>query len=208
MQSIQKIDEKPRMSEKEIILFENTLMGCDNFLEYGCGSSTKFALSFGISRIFSVDSSRSWIENLSSDKRIHANIIKGRLHFIYIDIGPTGDWGYPTDKSRQESWIEYSRQPWLQLRRLGVCPDVVLVDGRFRVACFLRSLIAYLDAGQAESMKILLHDVRDDRPAYRIPFEFCDILEQADSLVLLRPKININKMKVLEFYQQFLLVPG
>ncbi len=64
-----------------------------------------------------------------------ANPAKGRAHIQHVDIGPTRDWGHPVDESRIRSWPDYALKVWETpgFRH----PDVVLVDGRFRLACFL-----------------------------------------------------------------------
>jgi hypothetical protein len=56
-------------------------------------------------------------------------------HVLHVDIGPTGDWGHPTDDSRARHWPDYALQVW-DLPDFSH-PDVVLVDGRFRLGCFL-----------------------------------------------------------------------
>ena len=50
--------------------------------------------------------------------------------------------------------------PWRAVRAAGVQPDLVLVDGRFRVACFLYSLL-HMKAGG-----VILWDDYTNRPEY------------------------------------------
>ena len=43
-----------------------------------------------------------------------------------------------------EHWNRYHTyplMPWVLIRSRGLVPDLVLVDGRFRVACFLASIL-------------------------------------------------------------------
>lgn len=61
----------------------------------------------------------------------------GFARFIAVDIGRTGMWGWPTSKQFKPEWrnvpLAITDQPKDHF-------DVVLVDGRFRVACALQAL--------------------------------------------------------------------
>jgi hypothetical protein len=66
--------------------------------------------------------------------------------------------------------------------------DVVLIDGRFRVACALRAL-AFVDAASV----VAIHDwgipIAPNRErTYDAVLEFYEEVERADSLMVLRPK--------------------
>lgn len=70
-----------------------------------------------------------------------------RFHPVYSDIGCTGEWGHPDfvlepfTPSRGEKMIISSFAPWRILQDEKVIPDVVLIDGRFRVAAFVASAL-------------------------------------------------------------------
>ncbi len=51
-----------------------------------------------------------------------------------VDIGETGPWGRPVDASKWDRFYRYPLAIWDEpfFRH----PDVVLIDGRFRTACF------------------------------------------------------------------------
>jgi hypothetical protein len=66
------------------------------------------------------------------------------LDFLYCDIGLTAHWGKPVFRKptvlRLERWKQYPKLPWdLIARRQLAPPDLILIDGRFRVACALTS---------------------------------------------------------------------
>jgi hypothetical protein len=52
-------------------------------------------------------------------------------------VGPIGDWGLPTTYDRRENFRSYVTAIW----EGGESPDFVLIDGRFRVACFFYTVM-------------------------------------------------------------------
>ena len=58
--------------------------------------------------------------------------------------------------------------------------DVVLVDGRFRTACALQAWFV-----SANSTVVIIHDWTDRRQYY-IVLDYFDVVEQVDSMIVLR----------------------
>jgi hypothetical protein len=56
-----------------------------------------------------------------------------------VDIGPTGEWGRPVDERQWRKFCGYPTHVWAQ--NFFRQPDVVLIDGRFRAACFLATCL-------------------------------------------------------------------
>ena len=54
----------------------------------------------------------------------------------WIDVGDVVEWGYPINFEKKQNFIEYANWFW----NFGLKPDLVLIDGRFRVLCFLTSI--------------------------------------------------------------------
>ncbi len=112
------------------------------YLEYGSGGSTILAAHY-VPTIVSVESDGRFHKQL--EKRIANLGLKAKVHLLHADIGWTEDFGYPIFKrqtpNRIMRWSEYTKAPWPKLAELGVKPDTVLIDGRFRVACALRTLL-------------------------------------------------------------------
>lgn len=102
--------------------------GAGTVLEYGSGGSTVMAAELG-AEVWAVESDAAWAEMMAG------TLAGQKAHILHVDIGPTGDWGHPTDASAARSWPEYSLKIWDLPGFLH--PDVVLVDGRFRLGCFL-----------------------------------------------------------------------
>ena len=122
------------------------------------------------------------------ESRCHQKALQtSRLRFLVPDIGQTGDWGVPENSDSMHLWPNYALCPFLHG---SVLPDLVLIDGRFRVAC---SLVV---AMQAPSTTILVHDYTL-RPAYKILEAFLTIEKTIDTLVMLRrcsPKASITSL--------------
>jgi hypothetical protein len=110
-------------------------------LEYGAGGSTLIAGQVPGARVFAVDSDAAWIARLSSHFATHPPEAPVVLH--HADIGPVRDWGHPADRSGRDRWPGYAAGVWE--RPDFVAPDVVFIDGRFRLACFLTVLLRSQD---------------------------------------------------------------
>jgi len=101
-------------------------------LEYGSGGSTLLAAGQPGKFVISVESDRQWAINLQRD--IDRADLPSPAIVYHVDIGETGSWGRPVN---DRSWQRFHRYPvavWDEpfFRH----PDVVLIDGRFRPACF------------------------------------------------------------------------
>jgi len=105
-------------------------------LEYGSGGSTVLAAEMPGKTIFSVESDRAWTDMLAAYLTSADVLSMPTLH--YCDVGPTGRWGRPKNDSGWRNYHAYPLSVWE--RPDFVQPDVVLIDGRFRAACFLTVL--------------------------------------------------------------------
>ncbi len=105
-------------------------------LEYGSGGSTVFGAEQAGKTLFSVESDAAWLANMRA--YFDANPPAATLHMLHGDIGPTKAWAYPTDPKTFRSWPSYAAKIWFE--PYFVQPEIVLIDGRFRAACFLATL--------------------------------------------------------------------
>lgn len=168
------------MSSAEIKKFEEYLSKATNYLEYGSGGSTVFASKFeNIKKIKSIESDSSWALKIQKQARTEMN---------YINLGRTGQCGTPIDLSIKHLWPTYSKHYSSEF-------DLVLIDGRFRVACFLDIILK-------GTSTILFHDF-SIRPEYHIVLEFSTIIDSVDTLVVLKINDNIDKQKVQELYEKY-----
>jgi len=127
----------PWMTDAELALFATFLRRSDNYLEFGSGGSTCAAACAVGNSVTSVDSSAEWLGRV--EQACIDEACRVRPVMVHVDIGPTGAWGRPADASMQERWPSYYETVWE--RPASSDADLYLVDGRFRVACFMKTLL-------------------------------------------------------------------
>lgn len=166
------------MTQNEIAEYNRILNAGGTYLEYGSGGSTFAALrNSNITKLFSVESDLSFLSRLSEDAEILRNIDNGRATLRWADVGETGEWGGPKTSCKRYLWPSYSLFPHL----VGYKPDIVLVDGRFRVACVLACV------ANAPNSTILVHDYAE-RYNYRVIEQFVNCITIVDTLLVCTPK--------------------
>ena len=164
------------------ILFKKYILGSKVYAEYGCGLSTQYVLKKTTIPVFSVDSSHEWVEIVKT----RSNNPK-QLHIHHANIGEVGDWGRPINYKNRTYFKEYTNWIWEQ----NIKPDTVLIDGRFRVACFLTCLLK-----ASENTKIIFDDYTN-RPEYHIVEEFLSIKETCGRQALFVVE-NFSEIQVRE----------
>jgi len=109
------------------------------YLEYGTGGTTVQAMELSIPAIFAVESDPVWLEAVRY--RTSQIASTGECEFIRVDIGPTSEWGYPASETHWRGYTKYALDVWTTCRARNVSPDLILIDGRFRLACLLASFL-------------------------------------------------------------------
>ncbi len=160
---------KPYMDPIGFAGFDALLDKATIYLEYGSGGSTVYAAKQkpNISTIISIDTDAQWVENV----RLNLAGAGDRISLNHANVGPVVEWGRPRDRSAIDSYHLYATKPWEEARRLDVEPDLIMVDGRFRVACFLYSLVC------ARQGATLVLDDYIGRDHYKIVEEFCPLVD-------------------------------
>jgi len=144
------------MQPREIALLESFLSESGAYFEFGMGGSTCLAATLVRSRIDAVDTSPEWVANVRDEI---GDLPAKSVNLRYIDVGPTGNWGTPLSKDSEQKFPGYSRA----ILETGFSDyDFCLVDGRFRVACFLQAL-SHLNGDAV----IAVHDYTS-RPIYHL----------------------------------------
>lgn len=146
------------MPPSETDYLKKMIDGSDVFLEYGSGGSTTYAINSNLSYVISVENDKNFLDSL---KKTPKSIP------VFIDLGSTSKWGYPKDHSLKCNWKKYPTVPWKVAEDKKLCPDLILIDGRFRVACFLYSI-----AHAKKGAKIFWDDY-EKRPHYHIVEKLC-----------------------------------
>lgn len=131
--------EKPDLTlpEAEAAWLRACCEAADTILEYGSGGSTVVAAGMAGKRVFSVESDAEWLARMEAWFAAHPP--QAALHLHHGDIGPTLKWGHPAGPKAYRSFHQYPLSVWD--REDFVHPDLVLIDGRFRVACFYTVLM-------------------------------------------------------------------
>lgn len=152
---------KPWLRAEELGLLRGVLLGKKNYAEFGMGGSTLLAKEYA-ERICSVESNADWIAKVG-------------MNAVYVDINADPDnWGWPKDESKRENWPQYSSG----LDAIDWIPDVILVDGRFRVACALKSI-----AHMSSETLLLIHDYVP-RKAYHVVEKYLNKLATCNTFAV------------------------
>ena len=155
-------DEK--LFDGDNLLFKSLAKKASIYAEYGCGHSTFWVSNNTQIKIISVDSSKIWIEKIKGIVKDQQEII-----FQWIDCGELGEWGRPKTYEKRENFQNYINAIW---QYPSFKPDLILIDGRFRVACFLASLL-----NSNPGTKIIFDDYFD-RPYYHVVEEFIQPIDK------------------------------
>lgn len=148
-------------------IFKSLLNESVVYAEFGCGRSTVWATLNTNCKIVSVDTSLEWSETVS--RLVNERGLGDRLEIRFVDLGVIGDWGMPlTFDRRQNNW-NYVNAPWDQVDRR---PDTILIDGRFRIACFLNCLL------KATPGTRIVFDDYFNRDYYHVVEEFCSVSQR------------------------------
>lgn len=109
----------------------------DVILEYGSGGSTVMASEMVGKTIFSVESSRPWAKMM---RRWFDHAQPPSMPLVsHVNIGKTGKWGSPMGTDGFKRYHLYPLSIWDHEDFQH--PDVILVDGRFRVACVMAAML-------------------------------------------------------------------
>jgi hypothetical protein len=134
------VSNQPYMATQSKDYFVSRLEVAENYFEYGSGASTVMAAQ-RCDRIITVESDRTFLKAVLGK----VNGQRATVFPVYVRTGWTREWGFPVFRrptvSRSEAWKNYPRAMWDEAARLGIVPDLVLIDGRFRVACVAESFL-------------------------------------------------------------------
>jgi hypothetical protein len=135
-------------SDEATAWFSDQMRKCRAYMEFGAGGSTYLAAAEH--KLFvTVDSDPYFLRAVKSAIIESSNYRPDRQFFIHRDIGPITKWGTPIRGSspcptRANLFRRYSDAPLSSFG--GNLPDLVLIDGRFRVASALKAIKALAGA--------------------------------------------------------------
>ena len=148
------------MAEEEIKFLTSNLEKAEKYLEFGAGYSTLLALHCSTLEIVSVETDSNYIEFLRNEFRT-LEYLSDKIEICHVDIGPTGEWGVPLELGQNSKVSNYLIAPWAFVTERGFNPDLILIDGRYRVATFLNAFINCPGA-------YVIFDDYIDRPQYKV----------------------------------------
>eukprot|EP00192_Tetraselmis_astigmatica_P011542 CAMPEP_0117661920 /NCGR_PEP_ID=MMETSP0804-20121206/7789_1 /TAXON_ID=1074897 /ORGANISM="Tetraselmis astigmatica, Strain CCMP880" /LENGTH=352 /DNA_ID=CAMNT_0005468809 /DNA_START=73 /DNA_END=1130 /DNA_ORIENTATION=- len=165
------------MSAAEQALVMDSLGSEKTMLEYGTGGSTKYYSRF-VRHYYTIEHNQRFFEMMKPDLDALPNVV---AHLEPVEKGYNG-WTGGMNAGNYEQFHNYVHA----IDKLGVKHfDVVLVDGRARVACTVNAL-KYLH----EDSVVLIHDFRGRSRGrrYNQVLHFYDKIDLADTIIRLRPK--------------------
>jgi len=163
---------KPMMSKNELIAFSYFMKPGNIYFEFGSGGSTNLASYYKI-KTYSVESDVKWHENLKKNGILVNNIT--------IDLKVKSS-GYPGKETTIDDWKRY-----IQAYKKEYNANIILIDGRFRVACALD-----IFSKIKNDTLILIHDY--GRKEYHILEKFYIKVKMWDSLVLFIKNQTVNSI--------------
>jgi hypothetical protein len=177
------VPDTPHMEPAGLACFAKYLADSRVYLEWGSGGSTMLACA-GARRVVSVDSDPVFLRRVKH--KVRRLQLPAKAQFVHANIGLVRAWGNPEftapTRRRLRSWKRYARAPWTRFDD-GVLPDLVLIDGRFRVACAMETLLRC--AGHPCT---LIVDDYVDRPEYHALDQFLEIIETTGRLIVARAR--------------------
>lgn len=184
------------MSEKEKAIFDKAIKRSRHYLEFGLGGSTLRAIQRSKAMIYTVESSAEWIHDMR-EYRIVRHAERVRLCIFPVDIGPVVQWGFPGSDTVKHAFEAYSSKFFQSFDSRMI--DLVLVDGRFRVACALKTVLACRDN---DTITILIHDFWD-RPYYHVVLKYLDTIDRVDTLGVFSIKKEVDLRSAANDYELY-----
>ena len=172
-------------------LFKCIVSEASAYGEYGCGASTVWVANNTNTPIQSVDSSLEWIQKVRSEIGEQSN-----HKLTHVDLGALGDWGRPKSYKFRTNIATYVGGIWNSEKK----PNVVLVDGRFRVACMLSSLL------HGEPGTHILFDDYFERPHYHLVEEYASVTRKCGDQALFLVPNEIDKSHIAKELERFMYV--
>lgn len=176
---------RPFMPSAERDFLEEVYKNAKSILEFGSGGSTLFAIENN-KEIVSVESDKKFFKYLKA--HVAKKYPNSQAIITLAQTGRTGRYGmpffYPFSRDIPSKGISYVLSGYSRFTETQ--PDVIFVDGRWRVACCLYSLIHF-----SGNHILLLDDYENDR-GYKVVIEKYFNVDLTSRLAALRKKNDID----------------
>jgi len=175
---------EPCLSQNDKKMFYKYLDKSSIYFEYGSGGSTyQASIRDNISKIYSVESDKEW------QKILQQNIRSNNVTYFYneMDTQPK-TWGRPGPNSSVIQQINYSNYMKNLTDEEQKSIDLILIDGRFRVACCLKCFDII------NTNCLIAFDDFLNRQQYHLVLDYYDVLEKTSDnrMVILQKKKDIT----------------
>jgi len=184
---------EPHLSKNDMMMFYKYLDNAKVYFEFGSGGSTYQACKkSNITQVYSVESDKDWFDKVQ-ERCANSNILKN----IYVELcARPNNWGNPGTNCTPNMKKQYSDQ--IRLVNNNTI-DLVLIDGRFRVACCLK---CYDMIG---SECYIAFDDFLNRQGYHVVLKYFDVVEKTidNRMVILKKKEGCTIPRdLIEKYEQ------
>jgi len=189
--------DEPYLDGQSLGVFKSALEDCRFYLEYGSGGSTILAARLQ-KRFISVDTDPYFLESV----RKKIGELAPDQHLVHADVGLTGPWGTPfwrrLTPHTLNKWTNSLEAPWRYMQsREGqdhpMLPDLILIDGRFRVAATL-VCCAHLTA--SPGTRIFVDDYAES-PHYHVIEKYATLTATAGRIAIFQaaPLTSIEDLR-------------
>ena len=185
---------KPHFAPIDTLMYYDYLNKSKSYFEFGSGGSTYQSLMRNNIRcVYSVESDIEWY------KKVNANIKSNKLNYILVDLKcKPNDWGNPGITSKPSDWIKYSDSLCTLNNNERSVIDLILIDGRFRVACCLKCFDVI------NNNCLIMFDDFLNRPQYHIVLNYFDIVNRTKDkrmVILKKKQVNSPTIELIQKYE-------
>lgn len=166
--------------------FRRLISDSNNYGEYGSGESTLYAALHSAANVRTVETDATWIARIESR-------LNRPIDLLHVNLGEVGRWGTPISYDYRLRFSDYVGGVFAS----GNCPDLVLIDGRFRVACFLTCLLQ-----GREGLKIVFDDYVNRRYYHVVEEVLAPEFVGSRQAIFTRPR-EIDRKRVEELLSKF-----
>ncbi len=170
-------------TKKACLLWLSYINSNTKYFEWGSGFTTLTADKIG-AKVTSIEGSKSWYNKL-----IKKNL-SNNTNLIYVNIGETGGYSFPKDPTKGHNYITSIKEE----------QDIILVDGRWRVACAIHAFPFISENGI-----LMIHDF--NRKDYHPLLKIYKNESNVDSLAVMKPLKNVSKLYLEKFFLTFINNP-
>jgi hypothetical protein len=193
------VPDQPHFDRESTEFFNEAIRQATNYLEYGSGGSTLLAHQH-VKNLVSVESDHRFLRAVQ--RKLSQQGPGAETTLLPVNIGITEHWGKPVftkpTARRLQRWRKYAQAPWPFFRRNHLEPDLILIDGRFRAACALESLLAL---SYGSRCRILMDDYVT-RHEYRAVEEVADLVEMKGRMAVFHSRPHLDRARCQQLLER------